>query len=228
VIGFLAFARVERDTLSNESYAESADKGRRPPFFAVKFIRIASSECDIAADYGAEAMLLLSIVAIREDAARYTGPVSISEYNLARLTGCRNESQLKRVRKLLIDTGWLGWVYGENKRTRASYFVKVPPAFHSLFSGVQNWQMLNPYDSSQTLEPEEDTTTTSKKRSSGRTSERTSGRSSARTSERSSGRSSGRTHVLPIPEPEPNPNPVCVCNPADSADPAWTVLSPNL
>lgn len=109
---------------------------QRPPFFAVRFMRLLAKSA-AAMHIGPDGCYLLCLIVGQEDACRYTRPVNFWNHQLATLMGLRgaDEHALRRVRDRCIRAGWLQYRAG-NKRQSAAYFVTIPAAVSSLPDGT--------------------------------------------------------------------------------------------
>lgn len=100
------------------------DYPRREPLFALHFCRRVV-DAGVANDLGPAAALLLVAVALREDAARYAGPVTFYNPQLLPLVGLGSVDALDRVRSAAVTAGWLRYRPGR-KGVPGRYWVTVP------------------------------------------------------------------------------------------------------
>ena len=98
-------------------------KGRRS-FFAHRVVRAALKAC-LAQEVGPEGIALLTAIAHTEDAKRYSSHVTYYNGQLMQILGIRRWERLDRIRRSLVDTGWLHY---ENTGTKAAgrYWVLMP------------------------------------------------------------------------------------------------------
>lgn len=92
-------------------------------FFANSFLAHMFRSC-VALEIGPQAALLLTVIALTEDKARYRRGVRFWNEQLTAYLGCR-ESRLIQLRKKLVDGGWLHYQRGSNFQA-GTYWVLVP------------------------------------------------------------------------------------------------------
>lgn len=104
----------------------------RPPFFAMRFLRLLCRS-NAAMEVGHDGLALLMAVVTQEDVLRYSRPVGFWNGHLAAMIGLRgsDEGALRRVRDKCIRAGWLEYARG-NKQQSARYFVTIPAAISLL------------------------------------------------------------------------------------------------
>ena len=103
----------------------------REPFFAFKYVRLLRAS-NAAATIGADGCLMLIYLAFAEDTARYSGPVGLWNSQLIRELGLDWTTQLVRIRKRLVDAGFLTYDR-KAKRSVGLYAVAVPDRLLSLW-----------------------------------------------------------------------------------------------
>ncbi|MCX7422512.1 MAG: hypothetical protein NT013_23615 [Planctomycetia bacterium] len=102
----------------------------RPAYFANRVLRLATKTV-LAQHCGTDALALLCVIAMTEDARRYRGPVTFWNEQLLPLVGFAKWERLDRARQALIDAGWL--LYEPGGRHRAGrYRVTIPPDLEDL------------------------------------------------------------------------------------------------
>lgn len=87
-----------------------------------------------ANELGGNVCWFLTVIVMTEDARRYAGPVTFYNHQLAPLVGCSSIDALERVRKRAVDSGWLEYRPGFNRRP-AAYRVRIPQQFLSTDDG---------------------------------------------------------------------------------------------
>ncbi len=105
----------------------------RPPFFALKFIRLIGKIC-LANEIGADACWLLTTIASVEDAKSYRSAVTFFNEQLMPLVGQNSHDSLARVRAKAVKAGWLHYEKG-GKGFAGKYWVVVPTEFTELDDG---------------------------------------------------------------------------------------------
>lgn len=98
---------------------------KRPPFFALRFLRVVLKSC-AGQIIGAEGVCLLLAVAQVEDSKRYTDAPTFWNEQLVPLACCRNWAALDRARKRCVEAGWLHYEAGGKSKV-GRYWVKIPP-----------------------------------------------------------------------------------------------------
>lgn len=106
-------------------------KGRGGSFFALKFCKLLSKTA-AANEIGADAVLLLMTVALKEDSKQYTDAPNYWNGQLMPLCGIGSPKRLVTARQKAIEAGWLHYQKG-GKGKVARYWVKVPERFESIF-----------------------------------------------------------------------------------------------
>jgi cell division protein FtsN len=97
----------------------------RPPFFAMKFARLAVKNC-VANAHGPQVFTLLIAIATTEDSAKYKRAVNYYDGQLMPLIGANSQDVLAKIRQRAIASGWLAYRPGR-KGVPAEYYVTVPP-----------------------------------------------------------------------------------------------------
>lgn len=103
---------------------------KRPPFFANKAIRAAVKTC-VAQEHGQGVFSLLCVIAMTEDARKYTSEVTFWNEQLAAVAGFSNVKAMDRQREKAIESGWLVYIPGA-KAKPGRYWVEVPVKFQGL------------------------------------------------------------------------------------------------
>ena len=106
-------------------------KDRGGSFFALKFCKLLSKTAT-ANELGADATLLLMIIALKEDSKQYTDAPNYWNNQLMPLCGIGSPKRLLAARQKAIDAGWLHYEQG-GKGKVARYWVLVPERFQKLF-----------------------------------------------------------------------------------------------
>lgn len=107
-----------------------AEYPKRDPYYAHQVIRVMTRVC-AAQDIGADAFVLVTVIAHTEDAKRYKGPVTFWNEQLRSVLGFSNWGKLDRARKKAIEGGWLHYEAG-GKGKVGRYWVDIPTAFEGL------------------------------------------------------------------------------------------------
>ncbi|WP_437188296.1 hypothetical protein SH668x_001734 [Planctomicrobium sp. SH668] len=97
---------------------------QRDSFFAHKFCRLMVKVC-LANELGADACYLLMVIAHTEDAAHYRRATTWFNGQLMTVLGISQQKTLIRIRKTLIDAGWLHYEEG-GKGKAGRYWVLIP------------------------------------------------------------------------------------------------------
>lgn len=105
----------------------ATDRPQRPRFFAIRFVRLIE-EIGLANQIGPASAWLLAVVAAREDASRYQGPVTYYNGQLLAALGLGSVDTLDRVRSKAVGSGWLSYQPGGRGRP-GSYRVVVPDRY---------------------------------------------------------------------------------------------------
>ena len=108
---------------------------KREPFFAHRFIRLMTKSA-LAMEIGAEGFAFLTVIAMQEDACRYSKPISFWNSQLTVLLGFRSdhEARMRRIRERCVEAGWL--YYEPGGRTQPGhYFVTIPTHLNHLEDG---------------------------------------------------------------------------------------------
>ena len=110
----------------------SYPRDRAGGFFALKFCKLLSKTA-AANELGADAVLLLMIVVLKEDSKEYTDAPNYWNNQLMPLCGIGSVKRLISARKKAIDAGWLHYEAG-GKGKVGRYWVLVPDRFKSLLA----------------------------------------------------------------------------------------------
>jgi hypothetical protein len=105
---------------------------KRPPYFAHRFIRHMARTC-VGNVIGTDACWLLTVIAMTEDAKKYSGAVTFYTENLADQCGFSLTS-MKRARRRAVEAGWLHYIAGSKGRA-ARYWVILPASEHAKSDG---------------------------------------------------------------------------------------------
>jgi hypothetical protein len=116
--------------------SKPADYPARPPFFALKFIRLMAKTA-LGNELGADVIGLLSVIAATEDAKGYRGPVNFHNAQLMMILGVASFCRLSRMRKAASRAGWLVFRPGSS-RVPPTYFVTVPERFRGVSDGASD------------------------------------------------------------------------------------------
>jgi len=81
----------------------------------------------VANEHGPAAAYLLCVIALQEDAIHYQRPVAYWDEQLMPIVGVRSRYTLCRIRRALVEAGWLHYIPG-NRGRPARYWVTIPPA----------------------------------------------------------------------------------------------------
>jgi hypothetical protein len=103
---------------------------KRPAFFANKAIRAMVKTC-VAQEHGQGVFSLLCVIAMTEDARKYTSEVTFWNEQLAAVAGFSNVKAMDRQREKAIESGWLVYIPGA-KAKPGRYWVEVPVKFQGL------------------------------------------------------------------------------------------------
>lgn len=95
----------------------------RDKFFAFRFCRLLAKTAS-AQELGPDVCWLLTVIAMQEDAKRYKGAVTYYNDQLAPLCGF-SEKSLMRARNTAIDSGWLHYTAGGNRKA-GRYWCLIP------------------------------------------------------------------------------------------------------
>ena len=102
----------------------------REPYFAFRFVRLLSKTA-AAQDLGPSVCWLLSVVAMQEDAKRYTEPAKWYLDQLTPICGFQSKRTLVAAIQKAEQAGWL--VYDAGTKSRAGrFYVQVPPNYEQL------------------------------------------------------------------------------------------------
>jgi hypothetical protein len=105
---------------------------KRPKFFANRLIRLLQKSC-AANDIGIEACWLVTCIALVEDAAHYSKPVTFWTGQLLPITGFHSWGRLDRARERAVAAGWLHYRQGTSRQC-GSYWTMIPEAVQRAFS----------------------------------------------------------------------------------------------
>jgi hypothetical protein len=97
---------------------------KRPQYFSNKFCRLMTKTA-LANEIGADAVVLLMVIAHTEDAKGYRGAVTYFNGQLMPLIGKNTDHALIRVREKAIESGWLHYEPGA-KGIPGKYWVTIP------------------------------------------------------------------------------------------------------
>lgn len=103
---------------------------KRRAFFAMRYVRLLGKIC-LANQLGPDACWLLTVIVTLEDAKSYRDAVTFWNEQLAPLVGCPNVWSLIRLRKRVVDAGWLHYEAG-GKGQPGRYWAVVPPRFEGM------------------------------------------------------------------------------------------------
>lgn len=107
----------------------------RPPFFALRFIRLMVKSV-VASTLGEDVFALLSVIATTEDARRYKSPVTFFNGQLAPLTGAKSWDALNRTRTKAVDAEWLIHIApARGQRLPSTYWVTIPEGLEDIEDG---------------------------------------------------------------------------------------------
>jgi hypothetical protein len=104
---------------------------RADGFFALKFCKLLSKTA-AANDLGSDAVVLLMIIALKEDSKQYTDAPNYWNNQLMPLCGIGSKKRLVTARNKAIEAGWLHYEQG-GKGKVGRYWVLVPGRFETLF-----------------------------------------------------------------------------------------------
>lgn len=99
---------------------------KRPPFFALKVIRLMVKTC-VMNEYGAQVFGLVAAVVATEDSAKYRRAVTFYDSQLMPIVGAKSRDTLGRVREKAVNSGWLHYEPGR-KGTPGRYWTTIPAA----------------------------------------------------------------------------------------------------
>ncbi len=105
--------------------SSSAMSDPRPPYFAMRVLRLATKTA-LAQHCGTDVLALLCVIAVTEDARRYRGPVAFWNDQLLTLLGFGKWDRLDRARKAAVKAGWL--LYEPGGRHKVGLYRVVIPA----------------------------------------------------------------------------------------------------
>lgn len=103
---------------------------KRERFFAYRVVRMMTKTA-AAQEMGLEACWLVSIVAMQEDAKRYSCPVTFWNEQLMPLLGFGGRARLVRIRDNAVQAGWLHYEAGAKGRP-GKYWSLIPARFQRL------------------------------------------------------------------------------------------------
>ena len=107
----------------------------RPPFFALRFIRLMVKSV-VASTLGEDVFALLSVIATTEDARRYKSPVTFFNGQLAPLTGAKSWDALNRTRTKAVGAEWLIHIApARGQRLPSTYWVTIPEGLEDIEDG---------------------------------------------------------------------------------------------
>ncbi len=96
----------------------------RESYFANKYIRLLTSTC-AALELGPYATLLCHVIAMQEDAIRYTRGVTFYNSALQNILGIAKWDSLNKARNKAVSKGWLHYE-PRGKRQAGMYWVTIP------------------------------------------------------------------------------------------------------
>ena len=97
---------------------------KRAPYFGVRVCRLLHKST-AAQEIGSLGALLVTFVALQEDACRYKKAVTFYDGQLMPVLGVSSQDTLTNARKKAVDAGWLIYKRGK-KGTASTYWVAVP------------------------------------------------------------------------------------------------------
>jgi hypothetical protein len=97
---------------------------KREQFFAHRFIRLLTKTA-AALELGSDGCWLLTVIAMQEDACRYTRPVNFFNSQLIQLCHLQTEKRLRTLRDRCKNAGWLLYE-PSNRRKPGRYMVSIP------------------------------------------------------------------------------------------------------
>lgn len=179
---------------------------KRPSHFGIKYVRLLAKAC-VANELGAEAAMLLAVVAATEDARHYRGPVNFWNGQLMPLIGCRSDSALRRVRERCERAGWLVHRPG-TKWSPPSYWVVVP----AKFGGWDDAPTDEGYEVNATNKPQPE--------------QASGGQAAGEGSSKGEQAASERTDSIPVPVPKDNNTSCCAAaEPPPAAGPSSPAIA---
>lgn len=110
--------------------AKPPEYPRREPFFALRFLRLIDA-LRLSAEIGENAVALLKVIAVQEDAKRYRSPVTYFNDALLRTLNFAKEERLNDARKRAVSAGWLHYGFRGNRKA-GEYWVTIPQAYQSI------------------------------------------------------------------------------------------------
>lgn len=106
----------------------------RPPFFALRYGRLLAKS-GAGENIGPTGVAICLIVAMYEDAKRYTAPATFFNSVLQGMLGIAKWETLSRARDKAVEAGWLQFQTGGRKRSPGRYWVVIPDGFNSIPDG---------------------------------------------------------------------------------------------
>lgn len=100
---------------------------RREPFFANRFLRLIDS-IRLSSLIGENAVALLKIIAMQEDAKRYRASVTFHNESLMEVLNFAKWDRLDKARKVAQEAGWLHYENACNRKA-GIYWVTIPEEF---------------------------------------------------------------------------------------------------
>ena len=110
------------------SYPSAERQGK---FFGLKFCKLLSKTA-AANEIGADAVVLLMVVALKEDSKEYTAAPDYWNHQLMPLCGIASPKRLVKARNRAVEAGWLHYEQG-GKGKVGRYWVLVPDGFQELW-----------------------------------------------------------------------------------------------
>ena len=107
-----------RPVVNSESYPCRTEK-----VFALKYLKVVRRH-RVAETFGAQALCLLTVIALTEDDTGYRKPVRFAIDDLAKQSGIGNRRTFIKIRNALVDAGWLHCHHPNG--AMAEYWVRLP------------------------------------------------------------------------------------------------------
>jgi hypothetical protein len=102
----------------------------RPDQFAWQFMRLLTYvNLSGGLTFGPDGYCLLVVIALREDDAKYSRPVAISDGELMVLCGLSTRKRFERARTKAVETGWLRYQEPTTGVPTARYYVSFPGSY---------------------------------------------------------------------------------------------------
>lgn len=106
---------------------------RREKHFAYRYCRLLTKTC-AAQELGPDCCWLLAVIALLEDAKRYSDAITFYNDQLMAVAGFTRRHTMIAVRSRAIDAGWLHYEQG-GKRKAGRYWVTIPTCFRGIPDG---------------------------------------------------------------------------------------------